>query len=162
MSGLGVTVGKITPQVASPGVCTSTIEGTGSSMEAGGLRPGDPERLGSYDLVRRLGEGGQGVVFLGRAQDGREVAVKLLHADLTADEKARARFVREVEVAKAVAGFCTAQVLDVDTDGDRPYIVSEYVTGPSLHSLVQDEGPLAEAPLDRLAVGTATALVAIH
>ncbi|NED50883.1 protein kinase, partial [Micromonospora aurantiaca] len=80
----------------------------------------------------------------------------------TSDDKARARFLRELEVAKQVAPFCTAQVIDADADGDRPYIVSEYVPGPSLNQQVLDEGPLDGAALDRLAVGTATALAAIH
>ncbi|MWK36200.1 protein kinase [Actinomadura sp. J1-007] len=93
---------------------------------------------------------------------GRKVAVKLLHAELTSDDKARARFLRELEVAKRVAPFCTAQILDADATGDRPYIVSEYVPGPSLNEHVLADGPLGGAALDRLAVGTATALAAIH
>jgi predicted Ser/Thr protein kinase len=131
-------------------------------MEVAALRSGDPERLGPYALVGRIGEGGQGTVYL--AEDGRggRVALKLLHSELTSDDKARARFLRELEVAKKVAPFCTAQVLDADADGDRPYIVSEYVPGPSLNELVLAQGPLSGAPLERLAVGTATALAAIH
>ncbi|WP_030165743.1 serine/threonine-protein kinase [Spirillospora albida] len=131
-------------------------------MEVGALRSGDPERLGPYTLLGRVGEGGQGAVFLGEDGDGRRAAVKLLHADLTSDGKARARFLRELEVAKQVAPFCTAQVLDADVEGDRPYIVSEYVPGPSLNQQVTGDGPLTGAALDRLAVGTATALAAIH
>ncbi|NKZ06265.1 serine/threonine-protein kinase [Actinomadura latina] len=131
-------------------------------MEVGALRSGDPDRLGTYALIGRVGEGGQGTVFLGAAEDGRQVAIKLLHADLTSDDKARARFLRELDVAKQVAPFCTAQVIDADADGDRPYIVSEYVRGPSLNQHVLDDGPLDGAGLDRLAVGTATALAAIH
>ncbi|MCP2335262.1 serine/threonine protein kinase [Actinomadura rupiterrae] len=131
-------------------------------MEVGALRSGDPERLGQYALIGRLGEGGQGTVYLAAGDDGRRVAVKLLHSDLTSDDRARARFLRELDVAKRVAPFCTAQVIDADANGDRPYIVSEYVPGPSLNQLVLDEGPLAGAALERLAVGTATALAAIH
>jgi hypothetical protein len=131
-------------------------------MEVGALRSGDPDRLGSYALIGRVGEGGQGTVFLGAAEDGRQVAIKLLHAELTSDDKALARFLRELEVAKQVAPFCTAQVIDADATGDRPYIVSEYVPGPSLNQQVLEDGPLGGAALDRLAVGTATALAAIH
>jgi hypothetical protein len=90
------------------------------------------------------------------------VAIKLLHADQTGDPAARARFVREAMAAKKVARFCAAQVLDADVDGDRPYIVSEYVEGPSLAELVRDRGPISGGALERLAIGTATALVAIH
>jgi predicted Ser/Thr protein kinase len=125
------------------------------------LRPGDPANLGPYEIVGLLGEGGQGTVFLGR-RDGTDVAVKLLHARFAGDSEARGRFVRELEVAKRVARFCTAQVLDADLDGDRPYIVSEYVTGRSLQDLVTDDGPRIGGALERLAIGTLTALAAIH
>jgi hypothetical protein len=64
--------------------------------------------------------------------------------------------------ARQVARFCAAQVLDADVAGDRPYIVSEYVQGPSLLRLVREQGPVSGAALERLAIGTATALVAIH
>ena len=129
---------------------------------AGPLRPGDPERLGEYELAGRLGEGGQGVVFEGRGPEGERVAVKLLRAQFTSDASARARFVREIEAAERVAGFCTAQVLDADAEGDQPYIVSELVPGRSLQELVREEGPRSGGELYRLAIGTATALAAIH
>ncbi|ROO88942.1 serine/threonine protein kinase [Actinocorallia herbida] len=125
------------------------------------LQPGDPERLGGHDLLGRLGEGGQGTVYLGRGPHG-EVAVKLLHARLSDDPVARARFARELATLRRIAGFCTARVHAADLDGDRPYIVSEYVPGPSLRELVLAEGPRTEGALMRLAVGTATALAAIH
>jgi serine/threonine protein kinase len=133
------------------------------------LRSGDPTELGGYEIVGRLGEGGQGAVFLGRragetgtipAAD--HVAIKLLHGGLAGDESARARFVRELEVAKRVARFCTAQVLDADVAGDQPYIVSEYVPGLSLHHVVRSEGPRTGGALERLAISTLTALTAIH
>ncbi len=128
--------------------------------EAQPLQPGDPGRLGDYVLSGRLGEGGQGTVFLGRSPSGEPVAVKLLHA--VDDPKARSRFVRELAVAKQVATFCTAQVLDADVAGDRPYIVGEFVAGPTLQALVIEEGPRGKGALERLAIGTATALTAIH
>jgi predicted Ser/Thr protein kinase len=134
--------------------------------DAAPLRPGDPARLGAYDLLGFLGEGGQGAVFLGRpagaVPGGEYVAIKLLHAGLSADSPARLRFARELEVAKRVARFCTAQVLDAEVAGEQPYIVSEYVQGPSLHSAVTGEGPRTGGALERLAMGTLTALTAIH
>ncbi|OLT26436.1 hypothetical protein BJF79_12050 [Actinomadura sp. CNU-125] len=126
------------------------------------LRPDDPPRLGDYTLAGRLGEGGQGVVYLGHGPDGRPVAVKRLWGRLDPDGKARTRFAREVEIAGRVAPFCAARVITADLDGAAPYVVSEYVEGPSLQARVRDDGPLAGAALDRLAVVTATALAAIH
>ncbi|WP_433335107.1 bifunctional serine/threonine-protein kinase/ABC transporter substrate-binding protein [Spirillospora sp. CA-294931] len=126
------------------------------------LHDGDPARIGPYVLVERLGDGGQGVVFLARGEGGGPVAVKLLHAQLSGNVQARARFVRELELAERVAGFCTARVLDADIAGDRPYIVSEYVRGPSLKELVGERGALDARELTRLGIGTMTALAAIH
>ncbi|MGC5016108.1 protein kinase domain-containing protein [Streptosporangium sp. DT93] len=125
------------------------------------LKTGDPAALGEYEIIGRLGEGGQGVVYVGvRPDTGSEpYAVKLLHGALGEDSQV---FLREVELAKQVARFCTAQVIDAGLDGDRPYIVSEYVDGPSLHREVAVSGPHEGGRLERLAIGTATALAAIH
>ncbi|GAA3469273.1 hypothetical protein GCM10018965_038260 [Nonomuraea roseola] len=67
-----------------------------------------------------------------------------------------------MDIARRVARFSTVPVLHADFAGQRPYIVSEYVPGPSLHTLVTLEGPRRGAALDRLAISTATALAAIH
>ncbi|MFG2078348.1 serine/threonine-protein kinase [Nonomuraea maritima] len=122
------------------------------------LRTGDPLQLGEYALSGRLGEGGQGTVYLG-SRGGETYAVKLLHGPV-GDEQGV--FLREVELAKHVARFCTAQVIDAGFDDGRPYIVSEYVDGPSLQREVALTGPRRGGALERLAVSTATALVAIH
>ncbi len=77
-----------------------------------------------------LGEGGQGIVYLGRDRDGEFVTVKLLRGGATAGQRARSRFVKEADAALQVSGRHTARVLDADMSGDRPYIVSEFVEGP--------------------------------
>jgi serine/threonine protein kinase len=86
----------------------------------------------SASLIGRLGEGGQGVVYLGHGPEGEQVAIKLLRTQLDRDSKALARFAREVSIAERVAPFCTARVISADLLGGTPYIVSEYVEGPSL------------------------------
>ncbi|MCA2182858.1 serine/threonine-protein kinase [Nonomuraea glycinis] len=126
------------------------------------LVAGDPIQLGSFELSGRIGEGGQGIVFLGTSKEGERAAVKLLHVKFTGDLSARARFARELKAAKRVASFCTARVIEADLDGDTPYIASEYIEGPALREIVDREGPLRGTVLDRLAIGTATALTAIH
>jgi serine/threonine protein kinase len=132
------------------------------------LRPGDPENIGGYELSGRVGEGGQGSVYLGTTPSGERVAIKVLRRGLVppgngdpgADEPDR--FLRETEILRRVAPFCTAQVVESGTSGGRPYIVSEYIEGPTLQQSVERDGPLPDARLRRLAVGTMTALNAIH
>lgn len=115
------------------------------------LRAGDPRSIGPYLVVSRLGEGGQGVVYLAEWA-GEPVAVKVLRNG--GDDAA----IREVNSTRQVAGFCTARIIDVALDHDPPYIVSEYVAGTPLDRVPPRRG----AELQRIAIGTATALVAIH
>ncbi|WP_053175538.1 WD40 repeat domain-containing serine/threonine protein kinase [Nonomuraea sp. SBT364] len=126
----------------------------------GPLIPGDPEQMGGLELLGRLGHGGQGVVYLARTPMDVRVAVKWLNPP--DDEESVERFVREAEVARRVAPFCTAAVLSTGVEQGRPYIVSEYVEGRSLDRVVGEDGPLTGGDLERLAIGTATALAAIH
>jgi predicted Ser/Thr protein kinase len=133
-----------------------------TASRVGALRRGDPERLGEYRLIGRLGAGGMGVVYLATDRDHHDVAIKLVHANLAHDPEFRARFRSEVERARQVPSFCTAEVLDADLDHNPPYLVVEYVDGPSLAEVVEDHGPLREAALHSLAVGVATALTGIH
>ncbi|MFI6320729.1 serine/threonine protein kinase [Nonomuraea sp. NPDC050556] len=126
------------------------------------LKTGDPERLGEYTLTGRLGEGGQGVVYLAQDAGGGDVAIKWLRPDLAGDDVSVGRFLREVQMAEQVAPFCTAALLDSGLELERPYIVSEFIEGPSLQQTVHSEGPRTGSSLHRLAIGTATALAAIH
>jgi hypothetical protein len=124
------------------------------------LRDTDPRQVSVYRLLGRLGEGGQGVVFLAVDPTGSGAAVKLLPP--TTDPLVRSRFLKEVAAAQRVARFCTAQVLDAGIFERRPFIVSEYVSGPSLVEVVEQFGPRGGAALERIAVATLTALGAVH
>jgi serine/threonine protein kinase len=124
------------------------------------LRDTDPREVGVYRLLGRLGEGGQGVVFLAVGPAGSRAAVKLLSP--TTDPLVRSRFLKEVAAAQRLGRFCTAQVLDAGIFERRPFIVSEYVSGPSLVEVIEELGPRSAAVLERIAVATLTALGAVH
>ncbi|HET6481733.1 MAG TPA: serine/threonine-protein kinase [Actinoplanes sp.] len=126
------------------------------------LRPSDPIRLGAYDLIGRLGQGGMGTVFLARGADQALVAIKMIRPEFADDPEFRGRFRSEVNRAQQVPPFSTAAVLDADPEHTPPYLVVDYVDGPSLTALVDERGPLSGAALQSVAVGIATALTAIH
>ncbi|MFB4288762.1 serine/threonine-protein kinase, partial [Nonomuraea sp. ATR24] len=113
-------------------------------------------------MLGRLGEGGQGVVYLAETAAGQRVAIKVLHPLAPTDAHARELFLREVAAARRVAQFSTARVLAADLTGGRPYIVSEYVPGESLQQLVTRDGPREPGAVIRIGIGTAAALSAIH
>jgi serine/threonine protein kinase len=126
------------------------------------LSSSDPTTLGSYSLLGRLGKGGQGVVYLGRDEHGEDYAVKVLNEQWSQDPELRRRFEKEVRAAQKVDAFCTAAIHEANLTQDPPFVVSEYVRGPSLQESVVADGPKRGASLQRLAISTATALVAIH
>ncbi|WP_051105726.1 PASTA domain-containing protein [Parafrankia discariae] len=135
----------------------------GSRPAAAPLQPDDPSELGRYRVLGRLGEGGMGTVFLGTAPDGRPVAIKMIRAEVAGVPTFHARFRREAELARRVARFCTAELLDaVDPPDGPPFIVTEFVDGPTLAAAVAAGGPLGAADLERVAVSVAAALTAIH
>ncbi|XVQ84558.1 serine/threonine-protein kinase [Microbispora siamensis] len=123
---------------------------------------GTPEQLGPYRLVSSLGSGGFGEVHLALDPDGRTVAVKVLHPHVASDGFAITRLAREVETMRRVRGAHVAEVLDVSLSGERPYIVTRYVQGRPLSTVVAKDGPVAGADLLRLALGLAEALESVH
>ncbi|MEV6589751.1 serine/threonine-protein kinase [Streptomyces acidicola] len=127
------------------------------------LGAGDPQRIGAYRLLARLGAGGMGHVYLARSDRGRTVAVKLVRQELAEQEEFRARFRQEVQAARRVGGYWTAPVLDADTEAAIPWVATGYVAGPSLQSVVgHDHGALPERSVRILAAGLAHALKDVH
>ncbi|MBB2910242.1 serine/threonine protein kinase [Streptosporangium becharense] len=138
--------------------------GSGNGMPPG-VRPltaGDPAAIGGRPLLGRLGAGGMGVVYLAGHPRGGVAALKTLHPEHLHDAVLRARFAEEVEFSRRVVPFCTAAVVEDGVDGDRPYLVSEYVPGPALSRVVAAWGPLPADLTYGVALGMAAALVAVH
>ncbi|RYJ24814.1 putative serine/threonine protein kinase [Streptomyces sp. L-9-10] len=126
------------------------------------LRAGDPEQVGPYRLVGRLGSGGMGSVFLGRSRGGRMAAVKVVRPDLAEDPQFRRRFVREVTAIQRVNGAFTAGVVDADPDATPPWLATVYVPGMALSEAVAAHGPWPPGRVLTLGSGLAEALGAIH
>jgi hypothetical protein len=92
--------------------------------------------MGRYQLLARLGAGGMGTVYLGRDAGGRLVAVKVIQAELADDHEFRARFRSEVNRARQVPPFGTAEVLDADATGSTPFDAGS-PTGTAVRILTQ-------------------------
>ncbi|WP_327355726.1 protein kinase domain-containing protein [Streptomyces sp. NBC_01304] len=126
------------------------------------LGTGDPLRLGPYRLLGVLGEGGMGKVYFGQDAEGNKAAVKVLRPELTQDQHLAQRFVREAEMAQAVVSPGVARVLGAQTEGGRPWIATEFLTGPTLDEAVESYGALDEPAVRALAAGIAGTLTDIH
>ncbi|MFJ4779221.1 MFS transporter [Streptomyces sp. NPDC088762] len=123
----------------------------------------DPAHIGPYRLIARLGAGGMGLVYLGRSDLGRTVAVKVVQAEHAQHAEFRRRFAREVAAARRVGGAWTAGVLDADTEAVVPWVATQYIPGPDLTTVVgRDFGPLPERSVRTLANRLALALQAVH
>jgi serine/threonine protein kinase len=126
------------------------------------LRRWDPERIGPYAVLGRLGSGSMGQVYLGRSGAGRLVAVKTVKVELAEEAGFRTRFAQEVAAARKVSGVFTAAVVEADPEADLPWLATAYVPAPSLARLVLACGPLPATAVRWLAAGCAEALESIH
>ena len=126
------------------------------------LRRWDPERIGPFALLGRLGAGAMGQVYLGRSTAGRLVAVKTIKIEFAEEAGFRSRFAHEVAAARRVSGVFTAAVVAADADADMPWLATAYIAAPSLNRLVRAGGPLPVPAVRWLAAGCAEALESIH
>ncbi|HMD93429.1 MAG TPA: serine/threonine-protein kinase [Trebonia sp.] len=126
------------------------------------LRRWDPDWIGPFAIIGRLGAGAMGQVYLARSTAGRLVAVKTIRVELAEEPGFRARFAREVAAARRVSGVFTAAVVEADPEADLPWLATAYVPAPSLSTLVRKCGPLPVPAVRWLAAGCAEALASIH
>ncbi|MGV9932868.1 protein kinase domain-containing protein [Streptomyces olivaceoviridis] len=128
------------------------------------LRATDPRHIGPYATTHRLGAGGMGEVYLAESRTGLRLAVKVVRAEHAEDRTFRARFRHEVRAAQTVGGAdtYTARVVDADTDAERPWMATEFVSGPNLRDAILDHGALPRPAVRILAAALGEALAAIH
>jgi len=152
-----------------PDLSSLTVPGDfGSEMEP--LRSVDPAKIGNYQLIARLGEGGMGTVYLGKSPVRLLVAVKVVKPAWAAEASFRKRFLREMDAMRRVGGGYVAELLDCDRNAPQPWLATRFVVGATLADLVRprDEGqrpPLRPMPVSGvwwLAFGLVKALASIH
>lgn len=138
------------------------VPGSGAAPQIHPLEPSDPQELGGYQLLGRIGAGGMGVVYLAETRTGRKLALKAILKEFVQDPEFRTRFRREAAAAMKVRGRYLATLIDADPDGTQPWLAVEYVEGPALTAVVQAQGPLPEPDVRRVLAGVAEALRAVH
>ncbi|MPY59581.1 serine/threonine-protein kinase [Streptomyces spongiae] len=148
----------------------------------------DPQVLGPFEMLARLGEGGMGVAYLARripldgftdedaaayqlveadagmdAAEPRLVVVKMIKPELLDGEpQARERFAREIDAVGAVVSERVPALIAWAPDAEWPWFAMDYVAGPSLHTMVTGSGPLGVGPYAALGLALVDALRVIH
>ncbi|MEU9008512.1 serine/threonine-protein kinase [Streptomyces sp. NPDC048479] len=130
-------------------------------MQTTPLSPEDPVRIGGFELLGRIGQGGMGQVYLGESPGGEPAAVKVIKPSIV-DSTSRQRFAQEIEILKTVWGARIAQLLDADADAEQPWLATEYVEGPDLGKHVMTHGPLPALLVLSLGATIAEGLGYVH
>lgn len=147
------------PSVTRLGLAGRVHADGGGGGYAEGVEEG--EELGGYTLIRRLGTGGAGTVWLAEDGGGMRVALKALHPALAASEASRARLERETRTVNSVRSPFVAHIVDAETDALQPFVVSEYVEGPTLAEIVIS-GPIPLRGVAALSYHLASTIAAVH
>jgi len=120
-------------------------------------------RIGSYEIVGLLGQGGMGAVFKGFDRSlNRFVAIKMLLPHLATSGAARKRFAREGQAVAAVVDDHVMAIHCVDEWQGVPYLVMTYSRGVSLQKRLNDKGPLEVREILRIGMQAAKGLAAAH
>ncbi len=121
------------------------------------------QTFGAYELVRRLGEGGMGEVYVGRhTRLGREVAIKVLRPEFAAMPDVVQRFFQEAKVVNDLKHPNTVEILDFVEEPGRVYLVMELLEGRTIAELDHEQGPLQLARIAKLMAMACDALEAAH
>ncbi|MFV2197057.1 serine/threonine-protein kinase [Nocardiopsis sp. LOL_012] len=127
------------------------------------LEDDDPRSIGGHRIRGRVGAGGMGTVYAAESPGvSGYLAVKVVHAAQADDRRFRERFAHEARLLARVNSPSVARFVRADVEAERPWIITEYVPGPTLRRHVERFGRLRGGMLLGLAAGTAEALRAVH
>lgn len=141
-----------------PPVPVSSPQPAAESM----LAAAEPQTIGPYKVVRRIGEGAMGIVYQVRNPDGRDLALKVIRPEYAQDTAFLQRFATEADTARQVRDASVAGVVDAAVNVEKPYLVAEFIDGPTIEERVSRDGPLSAEDGLRVGTGIAKALAAIH
>jgi eukaryotic-like serine/threonine-protein kinase len=125
------------------------------------LLPDDPKTLGDFSIIGRLGEGGMGTVFLG-SKGTRNVALKVIHPSLLRDASSRTRFEREIKILERIDSPYVGKILDHGIEQGQGWFATEFINGPDLKSLIEEQGPLDPDRWNQVARELLSGLKAVH
>jgi serine/threonine protein kinase/WD40 repeat protein len=167
---LDQTIDSVTPPVSHPNDRTDPSVGqhsnSGVADEDGFAPPQEADeigRLAGYRVLKVLGTGGMGKVYLAEdAQLQRKVALKVMKADLARNQTSRHRFLREARLAAAIEHDNIVHIYQVGEDRGVPFLAMQLLTGLSLEDVLKREGPMKIQQVLRIGIQIAEGLSAAH
>jgi serine/threonine protein kinase len=117
------------------------------------LKKSDPDSIGPWKLISRLGSGGMSVVYLASKSNKTSVALKVIRSQYLDNQADRNRIEREISTLTNIKSKYVCQILDSDISEDYAWIATEFIDGPDLKTLVLEDGPFDENSWYELAKG---------
>ena len=155
------------PAGPSPDLLGDTMD-LGGDTKSHATNRSNPEawvglRIGKYEITRVLGVGGMGVVLSGHdASIERDVAIKVLPTDLSANQQALDRFLAEAKSAGKLNHPNTVTIYEIAQDGDHHFLVMEIVSGGSAEDHIETSGAYSVSEATRIALESCRGLAAAH
>ncbi len=122
----------------------------------------DRDKLGEFAIVRRLGEGGMGSVWMATGPDGQKVALKVLSQELAKQRSFLTRFFREAQASIKLQHKNIVRGVAVGEDGGRYYFAMEFVQGKSVREMLEKGGAMAPEEATGIILQIAEALAYAH
>jgi len=126
------------------------------------LKKSDPDFIGPWKLINRLGSGGMSVVYQASKNERTSVALKVIRSQYLDNQVDRSRIEREISTLTQIKSKFVCQIIDSDITEDFAWIATEYINGPDLKTKVNLDGPYTEDDWYLLSKGLLEGLKAIH